>query len=98
MTGSIGPSSPVRIRLSSTVVKVKHVGDPATATEVEITYSQQGKLATVRAEPLHSGLLAHDDSLYQFGAAGGAGGGAAIGGEGADRLYQRCVAPVGSRL
>ena len=41
--------SPVRIRLSSTVVKVKHVGDPATATEVEITYSQQGKLATVRA-------------------------------------------------
>jgi spermidine dehydrogenase len=41
--------SPVRIRLSSTVVNVKHVGDPATATEVEITYSQQGKLATVRA-------------------------------------------------
>jgi spermidine dehydrogenase len=42
-------ASPVRIRLSSTVVKVKHVGDPATATEVEITYSQQGKLYTVRA-------------------------------------------------
>jgi len=41
--------SPVRIRLSSTVVQVKHVGDPATATEVEITYSQQGRLRTARA-------------------------------------------------
>jgi spermidine dehydrogenase len=39
----------VRIRLSSTAVKVKHLGDPATAKEVEITYSQQGKLKTVRA-------------------------------------------------
>jgi len=41
--------SPVRIRLSATVVKVKHIGDPATATEVEISYSQQGRLKTVRA-------------------------------------------------
>ncbi|AXC13063.1 hypothetical protein ACPOL_3784 [Acidisarcina polymorpha] len=39
----------VRIRLSSTVVKVKHVGDPATASEVEVSYSQQGKLRRVRA-------------------------------------------------
>ncbi|MGH9516535.1 MAG: NAD(P)-binding protein [Terriglobales bacterium] len=43
------PSSPVRIRLSSTAVKVKHVGDPATAKEVEITYSRLGKLYTARA-------------------------------------------------
>jgi spermidine dehydrogenase len=42
-------SNAARIRLSSTVVKVKHAGDPATATEVEISYSQQGKLKTVRA-------------------------------------------------
>jgi len=39
----------VRIRLSSTVVQVKHVGEMATATEVEVSYSQQGKLKTVRA-------------------------------------------------
>jgi spermidine dehydrogenase len=42
-------SQAVRIRLSSTVVKVRHVGDPASANEVEVTYSQQGKLKTVRA-------------------------------------------------
>jgi spermidine dehydrogenase len=42
-------ASPVRIRLSSTVVKVKHIGAPATASEVEVSYSQQGQLKTVRA-------------------------------------------------
>jgi spermidine dehydrogenase len=42
-------SNAVRIRLSSTVVQVKHVGDVATAKEVEVAYSQQGKLKTVRA-------------------------------------------------
>ncbi len=41
--------SPVRIRLSSTVVQVRHVGDPATAHEVEISYSEQGRLKTMRA-------------------------------------------------
>ena len=41
--------SPVRIRLSSTVVQVRHVGDPATAHEVEVSYSEQGRLKTVRA-------------------------------------------------
>jgi spermidine dehydrogenase len=42
-------SSPVRIRLNSTVVRVKHDGDPASAKEVEVTYSQAGKVFTVRA-------------------------------------------------
>jgi spermidine dehydrogenase len=42
-------SSMVRIRLNSTAVRVKHVGDPATAREVEITYSRLGKLYTARA-------------------------------------------------
>jgi spermidine dehydrogenase len=42
-------SSPIRIRLSSTAVRVKHVGDPATAKEVEIIYSRLGKLYTARA-------------------------------------------------
>jgi spermidine dehydrogenase len=42
-------SSPVRIRLNSTVVKVNHKGDPATAKEVEVSYFTEGKLKTVRA-------------------------------------------------
>ncbi len=42
-------SSPVRIRLSSTVVRVRHEGNPATAKSVELTYSRLGKLYTVRA-------------------------------------------------
>src|SRR5579864_336335 len=43
------PASPVRIRLSSTAVRVKHVGDAANAKEVEVTYSRLGKTYTVRA-------------------------------------------------
>jgi spermidine dehydrogenase len=43
------PSSGVRIRLNSTVVKVTHRGDPATAKEVEVGYFSGGKLKTVRA-------------------------------------------------
>jgi spermidine dehydrogenase len=43
------PSSPVRIRLNSTAVKVAHVGNPANASEVEITYATAGKTYSVRA-------------------------------------------------
>jgi len=42
-------SSPVRIRLNSTVVRVKHLGDPARAKEVEVTYASGKTLNTVRA-------------------------------------------------
>jgi spermidine dehydrogenase len=42
-------ASPVRIRLNSTVVRVKHLGDPSTAKEVEIAYARRGKVHTVRA-------------------------------------------------
>lgn len=42
------PSSPVRIRLNSTAVRVKHLGDPATAEQVEVTYASGGKVYTVR--------------------------------------------------
>jgi spermidine dehydrogenase len=42
-------SVPTRIRLNSTVVKVKHRGDPASAKEVEISYFTDKKLKTVRA-------------------------------------------------
>jgi spermidine dehydrogenase len=41
-------AAPVRIRLNSTAVRVKHLGDPPTAKEVEITYSRLGKLYAVR--------------------------------------------------
>jgi len=40
--------SNTRIRLRSTVASVKHLGDLATAKEVEITYMQDGKLQSVR--------------------------------------------------
>jgi spermidine dehydrogenase len=43
------PSSSMRIRLNSTVVKVNHRGDPASAKEVEVTYFTEKKLKTVRA-------------------------------------------------
>ena len=42
-------SSPVRIRLNSTAVRVKHMGDAGSAKEVEITYARAGKVYTVRA-------------------------------------------------
>jgi spermidine dehydrogenase len=39
----------VRIRLNSTVVSARHVGDPSTAKEVEITYLTEGQARKVRA-------------------------------------------------
>jgi spermidine dehydrogenase len=41
-------TSPIRIRLNSTAVKVRHVGDPATAKEVEVTYVRGGQAHRVR--------------------------------------------------
>ena len=42
-------SSPVRIRLNSTAIHVKNVGDPASSREVEVTYVRFGKVRSVRA-------------------------------------------------
>jgi spermidine dehydrogenase len=42
--------SDARIRLNSTAVSVRHLGDPDTAREVEITYVRGGKAETVRAD------------------------------------------------
>jgi len=42
-------SFPVRIRLNSTVVRVRHAGDPASAKEVEIAYANGGKVYKVKA-------------------------------------------------
>jgi spermidine dehydrogenase len=43
-------SSPVKIRLNSTAVRVKHVGDPTAAKEVEVTYARGGKIYGARAK------------------------------------------------
>jgi spermidine dehydrogenase len=43
------PASRVRVRLNSTAVRAKHVGDPATAKEVEVTYVRGGQARRVRA-------------------------------------------------
>jgi spermidine dehydrogenase len=42
-------ASPVRIRLSSTVVRARNVGDPAASKEVEIAYARGGAVSSVRA-------------------------------------------------
>ena len=43
-------SSPIQIRLNSTAVRVKHIGEPASATQVEVTYARGGKVYTARAK------------------------------------------------
>jgi spermidine dehydrogenase len=43
------PNQPARIRLSSTVVSVKHDGEPWSAKEVIVAYSRGGKIHDVRA-------------------------------------------------
>ncbi len=43
-------ASPVKIRLNSTAVRVKHVGDAAGAKEVEVAYARGGKVYTTRAK------------------------------------------------
>jgi spermidine dehydrogenase len=43
-------SSPVRLRLNSTVVRVRHEGDPRTAKQVEVAYVSGGKLQSVKAD------------------------------------------------
>ena len=43
------PGEPVRLRLGSTVVRVRHVGEPASSQEVELSYLRGGAVRTVRA-------------------------------------------------
>jgi len=43
-------NSSVRIRLNSTAVRVKHIGDSASANEVEVTYIRHGKVYSTRAK------------------------------------------------
>ena len=43
-------SSPVRIRLNSTAVRVRHLGESDSANEVEVTYARAGKVYTAKAK------------------------------------------------
>jgi spermidine dehydrogenase len=42
------PASPVRVRLNSTVILARHVGEADTAKEVEVTYVRDGRARSVR--------------------------------------------------
>ena len=42
--------NPVRVRLSSTVIRASHVGDPKTARQVAVTYVRDGKAYIARAK------------------------------------------------
>jgi spermidine dehydrogenase len=42
--------APIRMRLSSTAARVKHVGNPTSAREVEVVYGREKKLYSVRAK------------------------------------------------
>jgi len=42
--------SPIRIRLSSTAVLARHVGDPASAKQVEVVYGREQKAYSVRGK------------------------------------------------
>ena len=52
-----------RIRLNSTVISVRHLGDPDAAREVEITYVRDGKAENVRADhcvmACYNGVIPH---------------------------------------
>jgi spermidine dehydrogenase len=42
-------SAPVRLRLNSIVIRARHVGDPTSAKQVEVTYLRGGRAYTARA-------------------------------------------------
>ena len=43
-------SSPVRLRLNSTAISARHLGDPASAKEVEVKYVRGGEVHSVRGK------------------------------------------------
>jgi spermidine dehydrogenase len=40
--------TPIRLRLNSTAIRARHLGDPATASQVEVTYLRGGRAFTAR--------------------------------------------------
>ena len=57
------PDSPVRIRLSSTVVLVRHVGEVVTARNVDVVYMKDGKACRVRGNNV---ILACFNNIIRF--------------------------------
>lgn len=57
------PQAAVRIRLSSTAVRVRNIGDPASSTGVEIAYVRGGEVYSVRAK---SCLLACYNMIIRY--------------------------------
>jgi spermidine dehydrogenase len=57
------PSSPIRIRLNSTAVRVQHSGRSESAKEVEVSYVQQGKLKKTTGK---SSILACYNSMIPY--------------------------------
>jgi spermidine dehydrogenase len=57
------PSSPVRIRLNSTVVRAQHSGPPEAATQVEVSYLEHGKLKKLTGK---SCILACYNSMVPY--------------------------------
>jgi spermidine dehydrogenase len=43
------PGEPLKLRLNSTAIRVRHLGEPKAATQVEVTYLQAGRAYTARA-------------------------------------------------
>ncbi len=41
--------TPLRLRLNSTVIRVRHLGDPRSANQVEVAYARAGRAYTARA-------------------------------------------------
>ena len=63
------PGSPVRIRLGSTVVRVRNIGDRASSDAAEIAYFRGDEVYAVRAQRVRARLLEHDDSVSLSGTA-----------------------------
>ena len=58
------PASPLRLRLNSTVIHARNIGDPATAKEVEVTLRERRPVAHRTSRHMRAGLLEHGDPLY----------------------------------
>ncbi len=49
MRGSTASGTPIRLRLNSTAVNVRHIGEPAASRRVRVTYLRDGKPYTAEA-------------------------------------------------
>ena len=70
MRSSIDASSPVRIRLNSTAVRVKHLGDATSAKEVEVSLRARRQGLHGQGKEFDPGLLACRDPVHLRGTSG----------------------------